>query len=250
MSTNEAVRSVGDVDAGAAFTIQEVGTAPTARGTVESKYVFAMAVLCMIVGLPIGYLLRGSSSSASSAQAASSAGQPSTAAKPAAGGNATSMAELKQIADNQTAPLIQKLKGSPNDTALLSQIAAIYYTTHQFAEADTFYRRELAIDPTDVAVRNKLASSLYYGGDIDGAIDQLNQALTQDSGDANTLFNLGVIKLHGKQDGKGALAAWRQLLKANPQLAPERKATVLKQMAAAQSMMSDQRTLHGVRSSE
>ena len=54
----------------------------------------------------------------------------------------------------------------------------------------------------------------------------MNQVLTQEPNNANALFNIGAIKLNGKKDDKGALAAWKQLLKTNPQLAPDRKAQV------------------------
>ena len=40
-----------------------------------------------------------------------------------------------------------------------------------------------------------------------------------------------MIKWQGKQDGSGALAAWQELLKSNPQLSADRKATVQKLMA-------------------
>jgi len=40
-----------------------------------------------------------------------------------------------------------------------------------------------------------------------------------------------MIRWHGKQDGRGALAAWQELLKSNPQLSADRKATVQKLMA-------------------
>jgi cytochrome c-type biogenesis protein CcmH/NrfG len=68
-----------------------------------------------------------------------------------------------------------------------------------------------------------MASCLYYQGDVDGAISQLQQALRYDPKDANSLFNLGMIKLQGKKDTKGALAAWQLLLNTNPQLDAGRK---------------------------
>ncbi|MGA7242893.1 MAG: tetratricopeptide repeat protein, partial [Terracidiphilus sp.] len=98
-------------------------------------------------------------------------------------------------------------------------------------------------------VRTKLASSLYRNGDIDGAIAQLNKALTYDPKDANALFDMGMIKLQGKGDPKGALAAWQRLLKTNPQLSPDRKATVLKLMADVMTMMGDQHGIEGARNS-
>jgi len=76
---------------------------------------------------------------------------------------------------------------------------------------------------------------MYYDGDIDGAIAQLQQSLVYSPKDANSLFNLGIIKWQGKQDGKGALAAWRELLKSNPQLSADRKATVQKMMATVKA---------------
>ena len=92
----------------------------------------------------------------------------------------------------------------------------------------------MQVDPKNVPIRTQLASCLYYNGDVDGAISQLQQALRYDPKDANSLFNLGLIKWQGKQDNKGALAAWQLLLKTNPQLSADRKATVQKLMADAQ----------------
>ncbi len=159
-----------------------------------------------------------------------------------------SLEDMKQMADTQAAPLFEKLKTDPNNATLLSQVGAIYHTTHQFQQAAGYYQKAVQADPKNVALRTKLASSLYRSGDPDGAIKQLNQALRYDPNDANALFDLGMIKLHGKQDGKGALAAWQQLLKSNPQLSADRKATVQQMMAAVLTMLSDQNGIQGARS--
>jgi len=160
------------------------------------------------------------------------------------------LAEMKQMADTQAAPLLEKLKGDPNNSDLLSQVGTVYHTTHQFAQAAVYYNRAVQADPKNVAIRTKLASSLYRNDDVDGAIKQLNQGLSYDPKDANALFDLGIIKLHGKQDGKGALAAWQQLLKSNPQLGADRKATVQKLIAAVLTMLSDQHGIQGARSND
>ena len=75
-----------------------------------------------------------------------------------------------------------------------------------------------------------MATCLYYSGDVDGALGQLQQALNYDPNNANSLFNLGMIKWRGKHDNKGAEMAWKQLLKTNPQLSAERKADVQKRL--------------------
>lgn len=198
--------------------------------------VYALAVICLVVGLAIGYLFRGSQSPAPPAQPSASApanAQPSAPAG-AMGGHMPSLEQMKQMADKKAAPLLEKLKSDPKNSDLLSQVGNIYKSTHQFKEALGYYNKAVEVDPKNVAIRTELASCLYYNGDVDGAISQLQQALRYDPKDANSLFNLGMIKWQGKQDSKGAVAAWQQLLKSNPQLSAERKATVQKLMADAQ----------------
>ena len=153
-------------------------------------------------------------------------------------GRIPTLQDMRQMADKQAAPLLDKLKSDPNNTALLVQVGAIYHTTHQFKEATAYYNKAVEIDPKNVAFRTKLASSLYRSGDVDGAIAQLNQALGYDPKDANALFDLGMIRLQGKQDGKGAVAAWQQLLKSNPQLSQDRKDAVEKLMANVMTTLS------------
>jgi len=198
----------------------------------QAKQVYAMAVISLVVELAIGYLFRGSQSPAAPAQAVATA-QPA-APTGGMGGHMPSLEEMKQMADKKAAPLLEKLKGDPNNSDLLIQAGNIYLNTHQFKEAAGYFDRALQVDPKNVAIRTEMASCLYYNGDVDGAISQLQKALQYNPKDANSLFNLGMIKWQGKQDSKGALGAWQQLLKSNPQLSPDRKAKVQKLIADVQ----------------
>ena len=209
----------------------------TAVSAWQSKQVYAMAVISLIVGLAIGYLFRGSQSAGLAAQPVAVA--PSTQASPhtsamGAGGKMPSLDEMKQMAEKKAVPLLEKLKTDPTNKDLLIQVAKIYSATHQFKEAAVYYDKAVQVDPKDVPLRTQLASTLYFNGDIDGAISQLQQSLRQDPKDANSLFNLGMIEWQGKKDGKGALATWQLLLKSNPQLKADQKATVQKLMADVQ----------------
>jgi predicted Zn-dependent protease len=258
----------------------EVTMASTASPYSPRGRVYTKAILCLVIGVGAGYLFRGSQSSPPPTPRASGAGQPSTVMAamgdqpmPSAGqrkqmpgpptqpsaqagphssprgamgtGHMPTLEEMKQMADTQAAPMLEKLKKDPNNSALLSQVGAIYHTTHQFKQAAVYYDKAVHVDPRSVAMRTKLASSLYRSGDVDGAIAQLNEALRYDPKDANSLFDLGMIKLQGKQDGKGALAAWQRLLKSNPQLSADRKATVEKLMADVLTTLGDQQRIQG-----
>jgi cytochrome c-type biogenesis protein CcmH/NrfG len=195
--------------------------------TLETAQMYAMAVLGLAIGLAIGYLLKSGPQAVSGAQPAAVAVRPSPhSPHPAAmgAGHMPTAQEMKQMAD---------------------KLAAIYNLTHQFNEAAVYYGKIAQFEPRDAAARTKLAGSLYYSGDVDGAIRELNKTLTYDPDDVNALFNLGLIKLQGKQDVKGALAAWQRLLKAHPELSPERRATVEKLMAQALSMVGDEGGMKG-----
>ena len=71
--------------------------------------------------------------------------------------------------------------------------------------------------------------------------------MSYDPKDANSLFNLGMIKLQGKGDGKGAVAAWQQLLQSNPQMSADRRAEVQKLMADVLTTMGNQQRTEGAR---
>jgi cytochrome c-type biogenesis protein CcmH/NrfG len=211
----------------------EPTTEPVAKSAWRASQAYVMAVISLVVGLAIGYLFRGSQSPAMPVAPVANT-QASAASGPMGGGKMPSLEDMKQMADKKAAPLLEKLKSDPSNVSAMMQIGGIYKATHQFKEAGEYYDKALKVDPKNVAARSEYASTLYYSGDVDGAIAQLNQALHDDPKDANSLFNLGMIKWQGRQDSKGALAAWQQLLKTNPQLSADRKATVQKLMADVQ----------------
>ena len=141
--------------------------------------------------------------------------------------------EIRQMADKQAAPLLEKLKTDPKNPELLAQVGALYHAAHQFKESAGYYARAVEADPKNPALRIKMAASTYRSGDSDGAISQLNAVLKTDPKNPEALFNLGVIRAEGKQDPKGAAEAWRQLLKLNPGLPAQRKQLVEKLLAQA-----------------
>lgn len=208
-----------------------VPLAAPAPPSLQSAHVYAMAAICLVSGLGIGYLMRSSQLAVPPVQRAAIAAQHATMPP----GHPHSLEEMKNISDKQAAPLLEKLRSNPRDTASLAQVAALYHTTHRFNEAANYYNQAVATDPGNVALRTRLASSLFRSGDIDGAIAQLSKALEYDPRNANALFDLGMIKLQGKNDSKGAIADWQRLLKANPDLSPDRRIVVVKLIANAAS---------------
>jgi tetratricopeptide (TPR) repeat protein len=178
-----------------------------------SKQALIIMTLCLLVGITGGWFLRGGQAPADSAKPVAPA-PPATTAGPAA--QAPDPARLKQMADQQTAPLLAKLNSDPNNPDLLIGVANLYYDAQQYPIAVDYYSRALKSKPSDAAVRTDMATAYWYMGNADTAIAEFNKALTYAPNNPNTLFNLGLVKWQGKHDAAGAIADWKKLLAANP----------------------------------
>jgi cytochrome c-type biogenesis protein CcmH/NrfG len=194
------------------------------------KLVYGLAAICLFLGVLVGYFLRGSAGAREPATAeATQAGLPAGAPK---GHPTRTLEQMRQLADKQAEPLLAQLKKNTKDKKALTQTAYVYKSAHQFQDAANYFSKVLELDPKEVALRTEMASCLYYSGDVDGALAQLQQSLQYEPKDANSLFNLGMIRWKGKNDPAGAVAAWQELLKTNPKLG--RKPIVEQMIAEAQ----------------
>jgi len=198
----------------------------------KTAQVYTMAAVCLVIGLVLGYLFRGSETAKSPDARGAAASTAPASSSPAA--HMPTLEDMKHMADTKAEPLLAKLKTDPKNADLLNQLGTIYKSTHQFQQAAGYYQKAIDADPKNVPARTDLASCLFYQGDADGALQQLQQALALDPKDANSLFNLGIIRLQAKNDPNGAVEAWRKLLKLNPTLPQEKKDTVEKLIAEAQ----------------
>ena len=179
-----------------------------------SVQAYTLAVVCLLVGVTVGWLFRGSQ--------APSAANVVESASAASGGMGTSAnapptpEQMKKMADVQAAPLLEQLKSDASNAALLAKLGNIYYDTQQYPAAIDYYRRSLQVQPANASVRTDMATGIWYSGDPDTAIQEFHKALNYEPTNPNTLFNLGVVQWQGKMDVKGALATWQKLLDSNP----------------------------------
>jgi tetratricopeptide (TPR) repeat protein len=128
-------------------------------------------------------------------------------------------AQVKEMADAQAAPLLEKLKANPNNGDLLASVGNLYYDAQQYAVAVDYYQRALTVKPSDAGVRTDMATADWYMGNADLAIVEFSKALSYAPNNPNTLFNRGLVKWKGKRDGAGALADWEKLLATTPNYA-------------------------------
>jgi cytochrome c-type biogenesis protein CcmH/NrfG len=210
-----------------------MGTHQTSIEQWTSLKANSLAVVCLLVGIAGGWFIRGSQSSAGTSSGVAAGSSAPAKMVASAESPIPSPAHLKEMADAQAAPLLDRLKSDPNNPALLVSIGNLYYDAQQYPIAIDYYSRTLKARPADADVRTDMATAYWYMGNADAALAEFNKALTYAPNNPNTLFNRGLVKLQGKRDGAGAVADWEKLLAANPNY--ERKDKVKQMIAEAKS---------------
>ena len=183
------------------------------RGSWTGTQAYILAVFCLVLGVALGYLFRGSASPASETTVApranDSAASPSTQAQ-------VTPAQQKEMLNQSVAPLLETLKTNPDDVDTIVKVGNLYYDGQQYQEAVKYYRLAAKNQPKNADLLTDLGTSLWYTGDADGAIAEFQKALKYQPDHPGTLFNLGIVRWQGKSDPKGAVEAWEELLQKNP----------------------------------
>ena len=195
---------------------------------VLSKNAYVIAVVCLLLGITIGYFARGlRQPNPSSPDRVAKAAAPASEHAQMQRAQPT-MDQMKHMADKAVAPLLEQLKNKPNDPTLLAAIAQKYFKAHQFNEAISYAERAVQADPKHIGNRADLASFLYLSDRVDDGIAQLEEALRNDPKNPQVLFNLGMMRWKGKNDAVGAVKLWQQMLAKNSNLPESHKKQVEK----------------------
>ena len=189
-------------------------------GQWSSTQAYLLSAICLLVGVAMGYLARGSAPSETATVQARTAGMESTVSGFSPGNAPQPTAEaLRHTADIQAQPLLRQLEGDPKNSALLYQIGNLYYDAQQYPEAVKYYERSLKTDPKATDVRTDMATAYHLMGQSDRAIQEYEVVLKIDGKHANALFNQGMVKWQDKKDLNGAIASWQRLLEVRPDYA-------------------------------
>jgi len=196
-------------------------TKSSTPGQWTSTQAYVISVICLLVGVAFGYLLRGSAPIPAGGTINAAKTQVGSAV-PIEGPSAMNSApqptpqQLRQMAETQAQPLLAQLKSDPNNAELLYKIGNLYYDAQQYPDAVTYYEQSLKINPKATDVRTDLGTAYHLMGQPDRAISEYDEVLKIDGKHANALFNEGMVKWQDKMDMKGAISAWQHLLDANP----------------------------------
>ncbi|MHB8091469.1 MAG: tetratricopeptide repeat protein [Syntrophales bacterium] len=188
---------------------------------------FLTGFVCLCIGVGIGYLfgrqqsawisIPGNSPAPFQAQASPSSPSQSPAQNPA-------------IAAQTEASLRALLMTNPKNLDALIELGNLYYDQGQHQQAVEWYGKALEIDPNNANVRTDRGSSYWSLNQPDKAIAEFQKSLQVDPNHAQTLYNIGLVYLQGKNNIAEAKKAWQKLLAVSPDY-PNR-ADIERQLAA------------------
>ncbi len=139
-----------------------------------------------------------------------------------AGGPPSQMSQLQQQEPDLTAmnlrinTLKDIVKKDPKNLSAYEELGNLYFDTGQPKESIEAYTQYLAIKPENANVRTDMGIMYRALGDFDRAIEEFKKAAQSDPKHLNSRYNIGIVLLHDKQDVKGAIKAWEEYLKVDP----------------------------------
>ena len=126
------------------------------------------------------------------------------------------------------------VKKDPKNLPAWVELGNLYFDTNQPEEAIKAYTEYLKLKPDNADVRTDLGIMYRNTGQIDKAIEEFRKAAQIDPKHVNSRYNIGILLLHDKGDIKGAIKAWEDYLKVDPN--SERGQRIKSQMEKMKTM--------------
>lgn len=183
---------------------------------------YVLATICLVIGLAVGYFIRGSASPSPSATPAAQAATEATPGSIPSG--QMGPGQLQAIPEQQSEamvaaaakPLLDDLAADPRNPDKNARVGDFYFDSHVYQKAIQYYETSVKLNPGNANVLTDLGTAYFYTGDPNTAVTKFQQALKVNPSHANALFNLGIVRWQGLKDPKGAIESWEKLLKENP----------------------------------
>ena len=111
----------------------------------------------------------------------------------ASAATASPAAAAPQNPAHERAALEEQLKQNPDHAPILLRLADLEQESGNSSAAVSYLKKVLAKDSQNEEARLELGRLLYDSGDVDGAIRETKQLLTDHPGQVDGLYNLGAI---------------------------------------------------------
>jgi len=117
---------------------------------------------------------------------------------------------------SQIQTLKEIVKKDPKNLPAWVELGNLYFDSDQPKEAIEAYSHYLAGKPDNPDVRTDMGVMYRKIGQSDKALEEFRKAAQIDPKHVVSRYNIGLVLLHDKHDIKGAIMAWEDYLKVDP----------------------------------
>ena len=112
--------------------------------------------------------------------------------------------------------LEQEVAVNPTNVNAWTQLGHVYFDTNNPPKAIRAYEKSLELNPNNPDVLTDLGVMYRRNGQPEKALAAFEQAMTVAPNHEQSRFNKGIVLRYDLNDREGAVKAWEELLKINP----------------------------------
>jgi cytochrome c-type biogenesis protein CcmH/NrfG len=112
--------------------------------------------------------------------------------------------------------LEQEVAVNPTNVDAWTQLGNVYFDTQNFAKAIRAYEKSLELSPNNPNVLTDLGVMYRRTGQPEKAVDAFDRAMAIAPNHEQSRFNKGIVLRYDMNDRDGAVKAWEELLRVNP----------------------------------
>ena len=177
----------------------------------EGKYVgYSTFILSLILALLIGTAI-GRYVLPQGGFALPSAGSGAVEEEVSAGGGSVPNDMVESILRHE-----EEVRKDPNDPEAWAHLGNLYYDTGKAQQAINAYEKSLALKPGNTSVLVDCGVMYREIKNYEKALEYFAKALQIEPSHEIALFNTGIVLVHDLNRRDEGLAAWRKLVKMNP----------------------------------
>lgn len=132
------------------------------------------------------------------------------------------MREQVQVIPDEIAKEINELEektsNSPDDLESWKELGHLYFYINNFDKAIWAYNKSLELDPDNADIITDLGIMYRRSGNPSEAIKSFDKAININPNHENARLNKGIVLMHDLNDIDGAIKAWEDLIKLNPEI--------------------------------
>jgi cytochrome c-type biogenesis protein CcmH/NrfG len=180
------------------------------QGFVKKETMMVIALITFVVGFLGGifYTALNKPATTGYVQTGQTPGPPQQQSPPAQ--------DFTNQQATQILQLEQEVTVNPTNVQAWTQLGHVYFDTNNFTKAIKAYEKSLELSPNNPNVLTDLGVMYRRNGQSDKALESFNQAMTISPNHEQSRFNKGIVLMYDMGDREGAIKAWEELLRVNP----------------------------------